>query len=59
MNDETYEALKNVLKISRKYAAEKNNKKRKSQEELWEMAVLYRDIVTVEDWIEETAKKHK
>ena len=58
MNDETYEALKNVLKISRKYASEKNNKKRKSQEELWERAILYRDIVTVEGWIEKTAKEH-
>jgi len=58
MNDETYEALKNILKISRKYASEKNNKKRKSQEELWERAILYRDIVTVEGWIEKTAKEH-
>jgi len=40
MDKETYEALKNVIKIARKNALE-INKRRKSKDKVWEQATLY------------------
>ena len=57
MDKETYEALKNVIKIARKNALE-INKRRKSKDKVWEQATLYRDIVQVESWIDEVAKEY-
>lgn len=52
MNIETREALVTVLKNARKYAGELNKKKRQTQQEVFDLAVLYRDLVTIEQWVE-------
>ena len=59
MNKETYEALKEVIKSARQYASKMNEKKRKSQQEVYNQAVLYRDIVKLEGWINEVAKEYE
>lgn len=58
MNEETYQALKSILKLARKVAFEKSAKKRKTQSEVWEEAILYRDLVAVESWVNEVAKDY-
>lgn len=51
MDDVTIEALKTLVKTARECASESNKKKRKSYDEAWDQAVLYRDIVQIEDFI--------
>jgi hypothetical protein len=59
MNQETYEALKNVIIQTRAMMAEKYaNRKRLSQEGVWHKATLTRDIVATESWIDEVAKEY-
>lgn len=59
MNKEIYKALRAIIKKTREYAIKLNSKKRKNQDEIFELAVLYRDIVDVENWIDELEKEHK
>jgi len=58
MDNETYEALVSVVKKAREYAVKMNKKKRKTQDDIFEQAILYRDIVKVENWISEVSKEH-
>ena len=59
MNDETYEALKRVVKKTRNLLNTKyGHRKRLKSNEVWEKAVLIKDIRQVENWIDETAKEH-
>ncbi len=48
MNNETKDALKTIIGVSRKYASELNKKKRKTQNQIFELAVIYRDVITLE-----------
>lgn len=50
MNDETYEALKEVMTKTGNMAS-KLDHKRKNQEEIWFFATLLRDMQTVNYWI--------
>lgn len=59
MNDETYEALIRMTALARKYAGEMNQKKRKTQGEIFDLACFYRDLVQVENWIDEVEKEYK
>ena len=59
MNDETYEALKRVVKKTKNLLNTKyGHRKRLSPSEVWEKATLIRDITQVESWIDKTAKEH-
>jgi hypothetical protein len=59
MNEETYETLKRVIGKTKDLLREKyGNRKRLTQDELWEKATLVRDIVAVEGWIDEVAKEY-
>jgi len=58
MNEETYEALNRMTALTRKYAGIMNQKKRKTQGEVFDQACLYRDLVQVENWIDEVAKEY-
>ncbi len=59
MNKETYEALKLIIKETRMLIAEKwGDRKRLNKAELWRRAVLFRDIVAIEGWIDEVAKEY-
>ena len=59
MKKETYEALKKVVMVARLQAQKLSNKKRKTQDEIWESATLLRDIYAVQSWIDEVAKEYK
>jgi len=60
MNKETYEALKNVIEKVKKLLGDKyNNRKRFSQDEVWEKATTTRDILKLESWIDEVAKEYQ
>lgn len=59
MDKQTLEALKTVLKISRLYAGEKSHKKRKTQQEVYQNAILYRDLTAVEKWVESSEFEQK
>jgi hypothetical protein len=51
MKQNTIDAIKTLIANARKSAGELHSKKRKSQNEVYEEAVLYRDIVEVENFI--------
>lgn len=54
MNNETHEALKNVLSGAQFYLNRKyGDRKRLNQNEVWEQATMMRDIQTIKNWIEE------
>jgi len=60
MNQETYEALKSVIKETRFLIDEKyGHRKRLTQDEIFRKAILYRDIVKIENWIDETSKEQQ
>ena len=55
MKKETIESLESVLKTARTLLIEKyRGRKRLNRNEVWEQAVLLRDIVELEDWLRET-----
>lgn len=59
MDEKTYEALKTIIKKTRSLLNEKyGNRKRLNKDEVWRKAVLLRDIVSVERWIDEVAKEY-
>jgi uncharacterized membrane protein YgaE (UPF0421/DUF939 family) len=53
MKQNTIDAIKTLIANARKTAGELHNKKRKNQSDVWEEAVLYRDIAEVEIFIED------
>ena len=60
MNNETYEALKNLVKQTRVLLNDKfENRKRLNQNELWLKAITLRDMVAVESWIDEVSKEYR
>jgi hypothetical protein len=59
MKKETYEALKSVTEKSRKLLEEKyQGRKRLKQDEVWEQAVMYRDLFKIESWIDKVTEKY-
>ena len=60
MNEETYEALKNIVKETKLFTNEKYGKrKRLNQDEIWHKAIIIRDTVQIENWIDEVAKEYE
>jgi hypothetical protein len=53
MKQNTIDAIKTLIANARKTAGELQNKKRKSHDEVFKLAVLYRDIVEVENFIKD------
>jgi hypothetical protein len=53
MKKKHIEALKTILTASREYAASLKLKKRKDLNDTFKIAVLYRDIVTLENCLKE------
>jgi hypothetical protein len=51
MNQTTLEAIKALTAYARLQAQKLNEKKRKDQQEVFNLAVLYRDIVEVENYL--------
>ena len=51
MKQNTIDAIKTLIANARKTAGELHSKKRKSQDDVFEEAVLYRDIIEVENFI--------
>ena len=51
MEQKTIDAIKKLITNARKTVGEIHNKKRKSQDDVFEEAILYRDIVEVENYI--------
>jgi hypothetical protein len=51
MNQTTLEAIKALTGCARLQAQNLNEKKRKDQQEVFNLAVLYRDIVEVENYL--------
>jgi len=58
MDKNTQETLENVIKITKRLLNEKyENRKRLSQEELWEQATTLRDIAEIERWLVKSNSK--
>jgi hypothetical protein len=57
MNQEVYQALKNVLEKTNIMSG-KLRHKRENQEEIWFFSTLLRDISKVYSWIDEVAKEY-
>ena len=51
MKSTTIEAIKALISNARIQADKLQSKKRKTQNDVWKMATLYRDIVEVENYL--------
>ena len=60
MNQDTYKTLKRLVERTRYLLTDKYaNRKRLTQDEVWQKATTLRDITDIEGWIDEVAKEYQ